>query len=150
MSDFWTERLRATAPAAAPATPASYRAPEPGTPWWQQPTYETARVPTNPAAAQPGPLDVHPLTATPVPVRLAPSQQQTATCPSCGSGNYTRATPSSPLRCFDCNHGLDRAQHSTAGMSGIVGTQQGTTAPRAALAQQRGGFFPGVIVAHGM
>jgi hypothetical protein len=143
MSDFWSRKLAGVQPA-APA--ASYEAPPAGIPWWQQPTYATAGLATQPTPAPPGPLDVHPLTATAIPQRLAPSAHLHDTCPMCGSGNYGRGTSNSPLRCFDCNYGLDRAQHSTAGMSAMR-TQDSASAPaRAALGQLRGGFFPKTII----
>lgn len=145
-SDFWARRLGATTPAtAAPRPPA----PATGTPWWQAPVYDTARVPTHPAQQPPGPLDVNPLTAIPVRPHLAPSTLQTETCPNCGSGNFGKVSHQYAARCFDCGHGLDRNQHSTAGMSGIVGVRQGV-APRRALAQTGGEFRPDIIVGHGM
>lgn len=57
----------------------------------------------------------------------AVKQNQTP-CPSCGSGNYMKLSPSpnSPYRCFDCGYPL---QQSTSGLGGAVGNNAGPVQP---------------------
>lgn len=137
MSDFWTRRLGTPAP--APRT-------EPvGTtqPWWQIITYPDLQ---RPEPAHPAPdsgtqqwLDEK--SRVSVSALKAPSSQQTARCPACGSGNYfvPLGHANAAARCFECNY--PRLQQLSG--AGFQGNDENAQPARQVV---KGGFFPQMII----
>lgn len=142
MSDFWTKKLQANTPPAAPP-----RQTVPSQPWWMPasvPRQEPVEQLIEPQPYEDG--EISPERAAKL-SRLAPSSQQTGMCPACNSGNYitisnTQVAGKGTSRCYDCGYPIIQSSSGDT----LPSTGGEGKPARAAKQLAPAGYHPDMIV----
>jgi len=110
--------------------------------WWANKLGAAPAPAQRPSVPQaPVQQPVYPQTPNYPPVQHSP--QQAASCPGCGSGNYSGAAGTRP-RCYDCGYPI---QQSGSGVGkGIVSGPQASGPVQASIQVPTGGWNPTTII----